>query len=135
MLYHIVSDEDYASAIANLAGALKPGGHLVMTENFLHRELPRTPVQANRTIGSILHLLSSNGLAVLRRAPVFVLMNYPADVRSAFLRRLWELCTLPAVYLNPLGHIYGPALLPLDFFLTKILREGPSTEILICRKS
>src|SRR5215475_1642654 len=36
MLYHIVSDENYEAAIANLAASLKSGGHLIITENFLH---------------------------------------------------------------------------------------------------
>lgn len=101
----------------------------------MHWDFPRTLVQANRTIGTILNLLSSNGLTVLRRAPLFVLMNYPGDVRSAVLRRLWYLATLPASVFNPLGHIYGAALFPLELLLTKIVREGPSTEILICRKN
>jgi hypothetical protein len=47
----------------------------------------------------------------------------------------WLLATLPASYFEVAGHIYGAALLPIDLLLTSILNEGPSTEILICRKN
>jgi hypothetical protein len=37
--------------------------------------------------------------------------------------------------LPSVGHIYGTALFPLEMLLTKYLKESPSTEIMICRKS
>lgn len=134
MLYHIVSDDGYEAAFANLAKSLKPGGHLIITENLLHQPSGKTAVQSNRTLQYVTDLLARNDLTLLRRAPVFVLMNYPVDTRSALLKRLWLLATLPPSYLNFMGHIYGALLYPLDLALTKMLSEGPSTEILVCRK-
>jgi|HubBroStandDraft_6_1064221.scaffolds.fasta_scaffold151708_1 2-polyprenyl-3-methyl-5-hydroxy-6-metoxy-1,4-benzoquinol methylase len=134
MLYHIVADDDYATAIANMARSLKPGDYLVMTENLLHEEAPKAIVQSNRTLKTVTELLAANHLTVVHRAPVFVLMNYPVDTRSALLKRLWLLWMLPASYFELFGTIYGATLLPLDLLLTKIVSEGPSTEILICRK-
>jgi 2-polyprenyl-3-methyl-5-hydroxy-6-metoxy-1,4-benzoquinol methylase len=134
MLYHIVSDADYEAAFANLSQLLKSGGHLIITENLLHQSVAKTPVQSNRTLNLVMELLARNGLSVIRRAPVFVLMNYPVDTRSALLKRLWLLATLPASYLEFMGNLYGALLYPMDLALTKLLKEGPSTEILICRK-
>lgn len=135
MLYHIMSDSGYAAAFSNMARSLKPGGHLIFTENLLHHGPTRAIVQANRTFDMVMNLLSSNGLTPVRRAPVFVLMNYPADTRSAIPKRLWTLLTLPASYFDPLGHLYGAVLLPIDLLLTQLIKEGPSTEIVICRKT
>jgi len=134
MLYHIVSDENYEAAIANLAASLKSGGHLIITENFLHHLSAKTSVQSNRTLQFVTDLVRKNGLEIVRRAPVFVVMNYPVDTRSALLKRFWLLATLPASYFEFMGHLYGALLYPIDLALTKMLTEGPSTEILICRK-
>ena len=44
VLFHITDDDRYAAAIAAIADAVRPGGHFVLSENFLHR-----PTQRGRT--------------------------------------------------------------------------------------
>ena len=38
--FHIVDDERYAQALANLSGLLKPGGAMTLSENLVPRQQP-----------------------------------------------------------------------------------------------
>ncbi len=53
VLFHIVDDEGYARAIRNLAALLAPGGLLVLTENFLHRDTGRARHEVDRSLEEI----------------------------------------------------------------------------------
>jgi SAM-dependent methyltransferase len=134
VLFHIVDDDRYARAINNISAVLRPGGLFFVSDNFLHGEAIRTPIQASRTLKDIERVVADAGFEILRRAPVFVLMNAPVDTKSAWLRRRW---TRLAKRLNTgpqRGARDGRLLYPVEIVLTRLFREGPSTEIMICRK-
>jgi SAM-dependent methyltransferase len=134
VLYHIVDDDGYARAIENLHSLLKRGGVLLMSENFVHGDWYRTEHQVVRDIDWILGLLDRTGFDVLSRRPVFVLMNTPVDSRNRLLRRFWGLL-MTAVRRGPrAAAMVGAALYPVELFLTAVLREGPTTEIVVARK-
>jgi 2-polyprenyl-3-methyl-5-hydroxy-6-metoxy-1,4-benzoquinol methylase len=134
VLYHIVDDERYAQALRNLAGLVAPGGYLVLTENLLHGEALRTSHQVSRSFDAIVRLLNDGGLEIVRRRPVFVLMNTPVDTNNGFLKFLFPRVQLVARRKNT-GWLAGAALYPAELVLTRLLREGPSTEIVVCRKA
>jgi SAM-dependent methyltransferase len=134
VLYHVVDDELYARAIENLAGLLAPGGVLVLTENLLHRKAGRAEHEVDRGIKEIVSLLRQAGLTIESRLPVFVLMNTPVDSDSSFLRRSWTAVNLLVRRGPRYGQAVGALLYPLELALTRVLKEGPSTEIVVCRK-
>ena len=82
ILYHIVDDTKYARAIRNLSALVRPGGHFLFSENFLPGERESNVHQVSRSCAEITQLLSNNGFEILRRAPLFFLMNRPLKSRS-----------------------------------------------------
>ena len=134
MLFHIVDEEGYVRAIQNLAGLLAPGGLLVLTENFVHRDTRRVRHEVDRSLEEIGSLLEGAGLVIESRRPLFVLMNTPVDSNSRFLEKTWTGVNLVVRHGPRSANLAGALLFPLDLALTHIMREGPSTEIMVCRK-
>jgi len=133
VLFHIVDDCRYAAAISNIHTMLKDGGWFIFSDNFL-RWTERADHQVSRSLGEVTSLLNQAGFQIVRRKPMFILMNYPIDTRHAIWRRLWGGLTYPVQRSECFGHALGAALYPLEVVLTGLLREGPSTELMICRK-
>jgi 2-polyprenyl-3-methyl-5-hydroxy-6-metoxy-1,4-benzoquinol methylase len=136
VLSHITSDVAFSSALENISKALKPGGYFVFSENLPHKERNRNfnSIQANRTIGMFTQALACHQMRIVVRAPIFVLMMTPLDTSSEAPRKLWRLLMEPLRHFPFLGHLYGPVLFSIDQLLTRIFREGPSTELVICKK-
>lgn len=134
VLFHIVDDRAYATAFVNLARALRPGGWLLWSDNFLRHGSERVMHQASRSLAESEAAVRSAGLEIVRRVPMFVVMNYPADTRSRLLRWAWTAAVAPAALAEPLGWVVGAAMYPLELWLTSRKSEGPTTEIMVCRK-
>ena len=135
ILYHIVDDDRYRRAIANIRSRLRPGGFFVLSENFLPRERETGLHQVSRTYAEIVAMLSESGFEVLRRAPVFFLMNRPLKSSSAVLGATWNMISrVTRMTDRPyLGDWLGAALYPLELASVRLRRTGPSTEMMICR--
>lgn len=134
VLFHIVDDAMYDRALANLAGLLKPGGLFLWSDNFVHQETVRVTHQVSRSLGEITAALGRAGFDVVRRVPMFVLMNYPADTRSRLARLGWTALVSPAMVSDRLGGLLGRILFPLERKLVRSRTESPSTELMICRR-
>src|SRR5919201_5189172 len=134
VLFHIVDDDAYGRALENLEALLAPGGTLIFTENLLHGRGERGAHQSSRSIDEVSRLLARAGLEVNVRRPAFVLMNTPVDSHSVLLRRAWTGINLLVRRGEVTAWLAGATLFPLELLLTRALREGPSTEIVVCRK-
>jgi SAM-dependent methyltransferase len=134
VLFHVVDDDRYRLAIANLHELLRPGGVLILTENLLHGSWHRGEHQVSRDADWILDLLRTSGFDVLARGPLFVLMNTPVDSNSRLLKAWWWLLMNVTARARWLGGPVGAALYPVETALTAVLREGPTTEIVAARK-
>jgi SAM-dependent methyltransferase len=134
VLFHVVDDDRYGRAIANLHSLLRPGGVLILTENLLHGSWHRGEHQVSRDADWILGLLDDSGFDVLTRRPLFVLMNTPVDSRSRLLKGWWWLLMNVMARARWLGGPLGAAIYPAETALTATLREGPTTEIVAARK-
>jgi len=74
VLYHITDDVRWETAVRHLAGALKPGGLLLVTDAFMvKRGLEAHNV--NRPLARYAGVLQSCGVAPGRRYPTHVLLN------------------------------------------------------------
>lgn len=133
VLFHIVDDGRYEAAVHALAGLLRPGGYLLLSENFVHGPAQRGPRQVNRSLPDITGLLDRAGLEVLRRVPMLVLMNAHVDARPAR-RKLWGAALRAATALPPTGWLAGAALYPLERRLVSTRAESPTTELAVCRR-
>jgi 2-polyprenyl-3-methyl-5-hydroxy-6-metoxy-1,4-benzoquinol methylase len=133
VLFHIVDDERYQQAIANLAAMLKPGGTLLLTENFVGAtQVGRH--QINRTEQSVRALLESERLSPAGQWPVFFLMNTPVSSQSQLLARWWRLAMRIAGHGEAWGWTLGAALFPLEVALGRVRRDGPSTKLAAWRR-
>jgi SAM-dependent methyltransferase len=135
VLFHIVDDDRYASALRNIATMLRPGGLFIFTENCVHGPVIRSAFQTSRPLSEIEALLHGCGFELLSRAPVFVLMNSPIDSNSRSLQTYWKTLQRAVMRAEAIGWAAGAALYCIERPLTRLLSEGPSTEMLIAKRS
>jgi SAM-dependent methyltransferase len=135
ILYHIVEDDAYRRALANIRSLVRPGGYFIFSENFLPRERETGVHQVSRTFSEIAALLAENGFADVARAPVFVLMNRPLKSSNALLALTWRsIVRITKMNHRPyLGGWLGALLYPIDLACSRLMSTGPSTEMMICR--
>jgi SAM-dependent methyltransferase len=134
VLYHIVDDANYRRAFDNVFALLQPGGHFVFSENFLHRGSVRLEHQASRSLTEIEGTARAAGFEVVDRRPVFALMNAPIDAPGRVSARWWELVRRITRRGEKAGAALGAVLYPFELGLVRALREGPSTELMVCRR-
>lgn len=134
VLFDITDDEHYGRALHNLARVIRPGGALVLSENFLRRREQRAERQVHRTFGAIRAGLENAGFRIVRRVPLLVLMNAQVDAPYVW-RKLWGGVLRGATLTEPTGWLAGSALYPLERRLTRWLRESPTTELMVCSRA
>ncbi len=138
VLFHIVDDARFAAAIRQAGRVVRPGGHLLVSDMFLHDAAFRGYHQVSRTLAEYETALSDAGFDVLGRLPIFVTMHPALDVPAGWRRRLaerwWKRIETTLIGNPRLGRRIGTALFWIDRALTKVLREGPSTELLVARR-
>ncbi len=133
VLFHIVDDEGYKRALRNLRELLRPRGLLIFTEQLPHGEVKRHRHQVSRSFKEVEALLHESGLDIELRRPLLVLMDNPVDSGSVLLTRMWSGIRFLARR-RIRGWLVGAVLFPLELALTRIVRRGPATEIVICRR-
>ena len=134
VLFHIVDDERFVRAIENIAELTQPGGHLLLSDNFLHGPTIRGRHQVSRSLQEIDDALSAAGFETVARLPMFFLMNTPIDSRSRLLRSTWWVVSSICYRSHRAGAVLGGLLFPLELVLTAVAADGPSTELAICRR-
>lgn len=134
VLFHVIDDNRFHTAVRNVSALCKPGGYFIFSDNFLHGKTLKTRYQVNRSLEEITHVVETAGFRIVKRAPVFFVMNAPVDTKGWWPLLLWRFLLLPVRALHFLGALYGAALFPLEIMLTLVLKESPTTEILICQK-
>ena len=134
VLFHVVDDERFRRAFATVFELLELGGVLMFSENFVHGDTIRLPHQVSRSLEDVERAVTDAGFEVLRRRPVFCLMNAPLDSKSRLLWRWWTGLHDLASRRHRLGAATGALLYPMELAIVACLREGPSTELMICRR-
>jgi SAM-dependent methyltransferase len=134
VVFHLLDEQTYRRGFANLFDLLVPGGLLVFSENFLHGEALRLPHQVSRTLTEIESVVRGTGFEILARRPLFFLMNQPHDSTSRLHRLWWRGLAGCSARSETFGRVAGATLFPLERALVARRAEGPSTELMICRK-
>jgi SAM-dependent methyltransferase len=143
VLFHLVEERAWLNALDNLQRALKPGGHAILFDKFQTRESGVSHVR-RRTLAAYREALQARGLQIVEIRPIFFFMNSPTDLtgpRKLLAKTAWSLVKTPYKLGRPLGLgdlvggwmgalLYGPELL-----LSRLCRGGPSTKLLLARKS
>ena len=134
VLYHLVDDRRYAQALSNVFELLEPAGCFVFTENFVHGDAVRVPHQVSRSLHEIEQAATGAGFEIVRRRPVFYLMNTPIDSTSHVHQAWWRMLKRLASRDEWIGAGVGALLYPFELALVSRLAEGPSTELMVCRR-
>jgi SAM-dependent methyltransferase len=135
VLFHIVDDARFEKAIQNIHSLLKSDGLFVFSDNFLHGETIRAEFQVSRSLHGIEKVLSANGFKIVARVPMFFLMNYPVDSKNRLLKRIWRTMAKVISIHEFCGFLIGALLYPVELVCLALIKESPTTEMMICRKT
>lgn len=135
VLFHVVDDARLQQALLNMRLALKPGGTVFLSDNFLHHGSKGETHFVIRTLAQYEAALNRAGLRIVERRPMFHLLNRPMDSRSSLLWRWWSLVEVVCHRSYFLGGLLGAVAYPFELLLVRARREGVSTEIMICKAS
>ena len=134
VLFHIVDDERFAQAIANVARLLKPGGYFVFSDLFLHGRTFESLHQVGRTLDHISRVLRRSGFDIIQRRPIFVIMEAPVDSTSVLHKRFWRTWRRLVSQRESFGWVAGAIAFPVELALSVCVSEGPSIEMMVCRR-
>ena len=135
VLYHIVDDDAYRLALRNISRLLRPEGYLLSSDNFLHGLAQRGQHQVSHNLYTLMNWLADAGFHLERRMQQYVLMNYPVDSQNRLLHWWWQMLAYQVSGSSRRSLWIGRILVPLELVLTRLVREGPTSELAICRKS
>jgi SAM-dependent methyltransferase len=135
ILFHLIDDDAYGRALDNLAALVRPGGLLVISENF-RLEGPRrfASIQVNREEGEILAAFLGAGFELVSRHPMFVIMNAPARGGRPLLYAWWQRAHRLLMRRPSLGGALGAVLYPLELICVATVKRAPSSELAIFRR-
>lgn len=136
VLYHIVNDEDFAMALGNLAEACRPGGFLAIHDFFTHHLEMDFGYIKMRTLKDYRAALDKAGIEIVSRTPTFFLTVQTYDYASLATKKrmdkVWSRVIQPFIQRKP--ELAGRLGYWSDRILGSILSEGPSYEMMICRR-
>jgi len=135
VLFHIVDDNKFEQAIKNVSMLCSEDALIFMTDIFLHKRPYVIFHQKSRLLKDYVQVLSKNGIRIINRIPVHYLLNAPLDISNELLQkillRLWWGSVVRMVERKT--HLLEPCFFGADLALTRLFRESPSTEMIICR--
>lgn len=139
VLFHIVDDKKFQSALKNISNVTKEQGYFIFSDNFADVQETATH-HVSRTATHIRESLKKVGLEVIDYAPTFVLLNAPAATKNKLFKFYWNVLHNALFMLNRLklgfiGGIVGAVLYPIEILLVRSLKNGPSTKIVVCKKT
>lgn len=143
VLLHIVDDERWRNAFANVQRLLRPGGHAVLIEPLVAHGWHGPPFgpESNsraRPLAAYRQAVADAGLELVEVRPATVLLANPIDARRpgtfALLERAWNVVERVVGRSETRGRIVGSALGALDRPLRNAMPYGPTAKLLLLRK-
>ena len=135
VLVHIIDDQEFKAALKNIAKLVKPDGVILLAEYLCRDETQEFSYMKIRNIAWYKDALTEAGLELVEQRPLYFLMGRPYDTPSAPMRYI-----LPPIFnfTRRLAHRFpkltGGVLYFTDLIITSMLTDGPSEELLVCRK-
>jgi SAM-dependent methyltransferase len=144
VLHHIVDEQRFERALANLASQLAPGGHLVVLDPLVVRGrwMPPDAESAHnvvRTLAQWERASASAGLRVAAVVPTASYLSDPVDAgsRPAFAahRLWWRALTAALRGRDRLAAVVVPPLAAADRVVAARLHAGPSAKLIVLEPS
>ncbi|HVP10293.1 MAG TPA: class I SAM-dependent methyltransferase [Phycisphaerae bacterium] len=147
VLFHITEDDLFRAALANCARAVRPGGRLLISDDFPARTLPADANQSYHALRDYEDVLGPMGFRLLELSPVFFIANGQVGAGGIACRVLsgyWSLLSRvigksirswrPAG--EALGYSLGAMLTGFDALLqSQRLFRGFSTKVAVFQKA
>lgn len=137
VLLHIVDESKFETAIANIKKLAKSGSLIFITDLFLKYYMPPRGHEYDRTFIRYKRCLEAYGFQILDKIPVFILMDFPIDIKFELARKLLNILWANAMSLvrkkETSENIVGCTLYLFDGILSRLIKDGPTLEMLICR--
>ncbi len=135
VLYHIISDTDFQQALYNANHLAAPGALFFITDLFVHGPEETHEYMKYRSLDKYVQALHTAGFEVLERKPVYVTMVKAVDTGTGLGRLFNPWWSFISPYIRSRPSVLGPCLFFLDVFFTNLVSDGPSLELLVCRKT
>ena len=92
VLYHIVDDKRFITAIHNIGRSLKPGGFLIVSDLFTNTTIDTKQHCKWRSVSEYEGILAQNNMAVKQIVPIFATLQPPVFFQSQnILQRMYGL--------------------------------------------
>jgi 2-polyprenyl-3-methyl-5-hydroxy-6-metoxy-1,4-benzoquinol methylase len=129
VLLHITDDARFLTALANLAAAVRPGGHLLIADPILQMRIV-PPRQSPHARARPLTAYAAAEMRLISIEPATIICSNPIDAsgwRLRLYRRLWGITT----------GVTGAAELSsrIDPLLTRLIRPGPSAKLALFQRA
>lgn len=143
VLLHVVDPERWRRALRNLAGVLRPGGHVVAIEPLVVHSYWGPPFDEHsnsraRPLQEWRDGVAQAGLELVDLRPATVLLSNVIDTRSRYafaaLWQGWGLLQQATARDERAGRAAGAVLGALDAPLRRALPHGPSAKLLLLRR-
>lgn len=134
MLFHIVDDNNFETAITNFSALVKPDGYLIFSDNLSPSQDIRLEHQVSRSEKEVFRLLSSKGFKLEKIVPMFVFMNDPVRSKSRVLKKIFSIIYRLASKSEFMGKMVGSLLYIFEVLAIRIMQRGPSTEIFVWKR-
>lgn len=148
VLYHIVDDDAWYRAVGNLLGLVSPGGVFIASDKF-PRQATWQPMKhvRRRSLEMWKTALLDHGFEVLRRVPVFVLMDDPITCGShpvlgkvslaqwKVLTKLVRMAMVSRALHRGVASAVAHLQLPFERLLLQRLKETPNLELIVARRA
>lgn len=135
VLYHIIDDGAFRQSLRNANALAAPGATFLITDLFVHGPEETHGYMKYRSLANYVAALADAGFEVVERKPVYVTMvkavDLPTYLGKKFFGALWSRL---APYIGSRPEFMGRLLYAADSVLTAVISEGPSLELLVCRK-
>lgn len=150
VLFHVKGDENFETALSNIAGVLADGGNLLIIDNFLAGQRPLTGHhEEHRTLSCYEDALAAAGLEIAEMVPISFIMNTPVNAasvsnRTARLLAVWgfRLNEFVSKVLRKMGNpgekltdVWGFILYNVDRAALRVFREAPGQQIAVIRRT
>jgi SAM-dependent methyltransferase len=148
VLYHIVDDEAWYRAVGNLVSLVNPGGIFIASDKFPGQQTwqPMKHVR-RRSLETWKAALHDHGFEIIRRVPVFVLMDDPITCGShpglgkaamaqwKVLTKLVRMSLVSRPLHRAVASLVAHLQLPFERLLLKRLKETPNLELIVARRA
>ena len=135
VLVHIVDDSDFKNALKNISNLVKPEGVILITEYLCRDGTQESSYMKIRNSSWYKQALNDAGLELIDKRPLYFLMGRPFNTHSSFSRIiLFSAFNISRRLIRRFPKFMGSMLYYFDFIITPFISNGPSEELLICKK-